>query len=74
MGFFTTFWGNDPYFGWVITIIAAICNGGAVIGGHGSCRTHKPAPALGRYWYVAVGVVGISRDWGAFIEDRNDAG
>ena len=64
-GFVNTFWGNDPYLGWAITIIASIHNGGAFVGGHGACRTHRSASALGRYWHVYIGVVGVFRGWGA---------
>ena len=74
-GFVHTFWGNDPYLGWAITIIAAFIMAEPVLAVMDRVGlTGRPAPALGRYWYLAVGVVGVARGWGASRENRNDAG
>ena len=73
-GFVHTFWGNDPYLGWTHYDNRGLHNGGAFVGDHGASRTHRPAPALGHYWYLFIGVVGIAGGWGAAREDRNDAG
>ncbi len=72
-GFVHTFWGRS------VSWLGHYDNrgphiGGAFAGGHGASRIHRSAPALGRYWYIFIGVVGVARGWGASREDPNDAG
>ncbi len=73
-GFVHTFWGKRSVSWLGHYDNCSFHNGGAFVGGHGASRTRRSAPALGRYWYLFIGVVGVARGWGASRENRNDAG
>ena len=67
-GFVHTFWGNDPYLGWAITIIAALIMAEPLL----AVMDRVGLTGRRRRWAV-IGVMGVARGWGASREDRNDA-
>lgn len=72
-GFVHTFWGNDPYLGWDIMIIAAFIMAEPLL----AVTERLGLTGRRRRWAVIgffIGVLAVARDWGAPRENRNGAG